>query len=84
MARIVSFKGGQHTQDTSRYILESPDIKDKKQAELMHGKKVEFATSSGKKIVGKIKKAHGNQGKMIAKFRKGLPGQAIGQQVEIL
>ncbi|MFA4983551.1 MAG: 50S ribosomal protein L35ae, partial [Candidatus Micrarchaeia archaeon] len=38
---------------------------------------------TGKEIIGKVSKAHGNSGAVLARFDKGLPGQAIGTEVEI-
>lgn len=49
------------------------------------GKEV-FWTSPGKNkkiISGKIVSPHGNKGVLRAIFEKGLPGQAIGTEVEI-
>jgi len=36
-----------------------------------------------KKITGKISSAHGGNGVVRAIFEKGLPGQAIGTDVEV-
>ncbi len=53
------------------------------QASQLIGRKV--AWKSGKnKIIGKIVDTHGNKGLVRAKFRKGLPGQALGTTVELV
>ena len=41
------------------------------------------ASDNPNKIVGKISKAHGNGGAVLARFDKGLPGQAVGTEVDI-
>ena len=47
------------------------------------GKKVVW--KNGKKnLIGKIVGSHGKNGMLRAKFKKGVPGQAIGQTVELV
>ncbi len=50
----------------------------------MAGKLVSWKSPSGKIIKGKISDAHGNKGIVRAIFEKGLPGQAITTEVEIV
>jgi ribosomal protein L35AE/L33A len=33
--------------------------------------------------VGRVSKAHGNSGAVLLRFDKGLPGQAVGTEIEI-
>jgi len=47
------------------------------------GKKVMWENGKGK-FVGRIISLHGKNGMLRAKFKKGLPGQAIGQTVELV
>lgn len=49
----------------------------------MAGKIVEWKSSAGKIISGKISDAHGNKGLVRAIFEKGLPGQAVTTDVEV-
>jgi len=35
------------------------------------------------RINGVVSKAHGRNGSILAKFEKGLPGQALGTEVDI-
>ena len=35
-------------------------------------------------IHGVVSRVHGNSGKVVARFHKGLPGQAVGTDVEVL
>ncbi|MCX8196886.1 MAG: 50S ribosomal protein L35ae [Candidatus Micrarchaeota archaeon] len=81
--KILSYRRGVHTEYTNQYVLEIDGVTDRQAAEAMVGKKVIFKTQTGKEIVGKISKAHGNSGAVLARFNKGLPGQAIGAEVTI-
>jgi len=47
------------------------------------GKSVEWKSSAGKVISGKISDAHGTKGLVRAIFESGLPGQAILTEIEI-
>jgi len=82
--RIVNYRGSHRTQRTDQIIILIDEIKSKKEASKLLGKKVEWVTPSGKKIVGKITRTHGSKGEVVAKFKKGLPGQALGTKVKIL
>ncbi|MFT4244261.1 MAG: 50S ribosomal protein L35ae [Candidatus Woesearchaeota archaeon] len=83
-AIIINFKRGRKTQTTNQMIITAPKMtKDK--AEKLVGKKVVY-TCEGKdkkQIVGEIRSIHGNSGAMRVLFEKGMPGQAIGQKVEV-
>ena len=67
------------------FLIEVEGTDSREKAKKFVGKEVIW-TSTGKdkaKIVGKIMAAHGNKGVIRAIFDKGLPGQAIGEPVEI-
>ena len=81
--RIVNYRGGMRTQETDQMIILAENCSNKEDASKLIGKSVEWTTPSGNKIVGKIVKAHGRTGSLIARFNKGLPGQALGTEVEI-
>jgi large subunit ribosomal protein L35Ae len=59
-------------------------MKNREEAKKMSGKEVVWKSSAGKEIKGKISNAHGNKGLVRAIFEKGLPGQAITTDVEVL
>lgn len=44
------------------------------------GKKVVYRTPTGERIVGKVWKHHGDA--LVVRFSRGLPGQALGSEVE--
>ncbi len=81
--RIVNYRGGMRTQETDQMVILAENCSTKEDASKLIGKGVEWTTPSGKKIVGRIIKAHGRTGSVLARFNKGLPGQALGTGVEI-
>jgi len=65
-------------------ILKPAGVESKAEAEKLVGKKAVWTTPSGKKIEGKISATHGGNGAVRAIFaEKGLPGQALGKQLDI-
>ncbi len=82
-ARIVQFRRGRHTVHERHFLIEIPKVSNRKDAEKLVGKEVEWTSPAGKKIKGKISGAHGNKGVVRAIFEKGLPGQAVTTKVEI-
>ncbi|MBD3304162.1 50S ribosomal protein L35ae [Candidatus Woesearchaeota archaeon] len=84
-ARITNFRGSRRIKTGNQMILEIEGIDSKEKAEKIIGKTVSW-TAPGKKkttIKGKVSAVHGNSGAVRAVFEKGLPGQAIGQEVKI-
>ncbi len=82
-ASITSYRRGRHTTQNNQIVLKTDDVKSREEAKKKVGKKVTYKTSGGKEIIGKVSHPHGNKGAMLARFKKGLPGQAIGEEVEI-
>ena len=80
---IVNYRGGRHTQKTNQLVVEVEGVKNKEEAEKLLGKKVVWKTPSGKEISGAVAKIHGKKGGVLAKFTKGLPGQALGTEVDV-
>ena len=80
---ISNFRGGAKTQYTSQLIVVIEGIKSKEEADKLASKKVVWTTPTGKEIIGKITKSHGNKGAVRVRFEKGLPGQALGTKVKI-
>lgn len=83
-AKIESNRRSTRTQHTNQYVLLIDGVKSKSEVNNVLGKKVVWTTATGSKIIGKITKAHGNKGAVIATFEKGLPGQAIGTEVDLI
>ena len=59
------------------------ELTSREEAKKHAGNEVEWKSPSGKIIKGKISDAHGNKGLVRAIFEKGLPGQAITDEIEV-
>ena len=81
--KISNYRQGVHTEYTNQYVVSVDGVSDRQMAQGIIGKRVVFKTVSGKEIVGKVSKPHGNSGAVLVRFDKGLPGQAVGMEVEL-
>lgn len=79
---LVQFRRSRHRIKEKHYLLDV-GCKDRAEALKMKGKEVEWKSSAGKVIKGKINDAHGNKGLVRAIFETGLPGQAVATDVEV-
>lgn len=82
-AKILSYRGGLHTETTDQFIISIEGVSTKEEARKQVGKKIVWETPGKHLIAGKITHAHGNSGTMIARFDKGLPGQALGTTAKV-
>ncbi len=82
-AKVIQFRRGRKTIHKRHFLIEMDGVSNRKDAEKLVGKEVEWKSPAGKIIRGKISSAHGNKGVVRAIFEKGLPGQAITTEVEI-
>jgi large subunit ribosomal protein L35Ae len=81
---FVNIRQGMFRQYPHNILIRIPGIDSSNSAAKYIGKKVIWRSESGKKLVGKIVKTHGRNGVLLSRFKKGLPGQAIGSSVEII
>ena len=79
---IVNYRGGAHTQKPNQMVVIVEGVSTKKEVSKLVGKKAEWTTPTGKKIVGEVRKPHGKRA-LLVKFEKGMPGQSIGTEIEI-
>lgn len=80
---IVNYRIGPKNQRSKECIIQFTNTKSVSEASRLIGRKV--AWKSGKnKIIGKIVDTHGNKGLVRARFRRGLPGQALGTTIELV
>jgi len=80
---IVNYRVGPKTQRSKECIIQFPHVNSVSEASRLIGRKV--AWNNGEtRIVGKIVDLHGKKGLVRARFRKGLPGQALGTTVELI
>lgn len=84
-ARVIQFRRGRKTYKPRHFLIEIPGVDSKEKATDFVGKTVEWKSpgKTQKIISGKISSAHGGNGVVRAIFEKGLPGQAIGTDVDI-
>jgi len=79
---IVNYGKGPRTQRSKYCLLKFPSIESVGEASQLIGRKVTW--SAGKaKCVGKIVALHEKNGLVRARFRRGVPGEAMGTFVEI-
>ncbi|MCL5009461.1 MAG: 50S ribosomal protein L35ae [Candidatus Parvarchaeota archaeon] len=81
--RILSFRRGRKTQNTMQAVLKISGVNDRESAAKYIGKKVEVSFSKNS-IRGSITRVHGDNGRVVARFRRGLPGQALLKEVKEL
>ncbi|MGB9676439.1 MAG: 50S ribosomal protein L35ae [Candidatus Bathyarchaeales archaeon] len=80
---IVNYRVGPKSQRPKECIIQFSHVKSFSEACRLVGRKV--AWKNGKnKIVGKIVALHGKKGLVKARFRRGVPGQALGTTVELV
>ena len=80
--KVIQFRRG-HQKVTERHFLLQLDAKNRKDAEKLIGKNVEWTSPAGRIIKGYISASHGNKGLVRAVFEKGLPGQSLNTEVEV-
>jgi large subunit ribosomal protein L35Ae len=79
----MNYRIGIRTQSSRECLIHFKGVDSAAQAALLMGEKVVW-TGEKKKLVGKIIRFHGNNGAVRVKFRKGVPGQALGTTVEVV
>jgi large subunit ribosomal protein L35Ae len=83
-AIIVNYRRGRKTQKPNQMVILIPSY-DKEKATSLVGKTAVY-TCEGKdkkQITGKVTSLHGNKGALRVLFETGMPGQAIGQKLEV-
>lgn len=82
---VLQFRRGRKTYKPRHFLIEIPGVSTREDASKFVGKFVSWKSlgKEAKIIGGKIASAHGKKGVVRAIFEKGLPGQAIGTNVEV-
>ncbi len=83
MVKIVSYRRGRKTQRLNQTIASIENVNNREEAKKYIGKKVEIAFSKAS-IKGVIVRAHGIKGRVVIRFRRGLPGQAMNKTVKVI
>ena len=72
-----------HTHDGSRVIVDVDEAKNIEDAKKLIGKPVIWKSIGKKETQGKVSQTHGSKGSVCVLFEKPLPGQCIGNKLEI-
>jgi large subunit ribosomal protein L35Ae len=82
-ARIYSIRRGSigYSRDA---IVVVPGIETAKDAAKFIGAKAIWRSRSGVEIIGSVLKVWGKHGQLLVRFRRGLPGQALGDYVDLI
>jgi len=81
---ILNYRGSHKHHNPKQMLVRIEGVDSKDKAAKLKGKKVVWTSPSGKKIAGIIAQPHGNKGVVRVHFKeKGLPGQALGDKVDI-
>jgi len=80
--RILNYRIGMRTQYSRECLIHFNGVDSAAQAGRLLGQKVVWKGEK-KKLVGKVTGFHGKNGTVTVKFRKGVPGQALGTTVEL-
>ena len=81
--RIVNYRIGIRTQMSKEILIQFPSADSAALAGRLVGRKVVWK-SENSKFVGKIVGLHGRNGMLRARFKNGVPGQALGTTVELV
>jgi large subunit ribosomal protein L35Ae len=80
--RITNYRIGIRTQSSRECLIKFNGVDSAAQAGPLLGQKVVWK-GANKTLIGKIIGFHGKTGTVRAKFKKGVPGQALGTTVEV-
>ena len=79
----MNYRIGIRTQSSHECLIQFKGVDSAVQAGPLMGGKVVWK-GENKKLIGKILCFHGNNGVVRVKFKKGVPGQALGTTVELI
>ena len=82
-AIISNFRSSRHSQYHNQMIILVEGVSDKEKANDLIGKIAIWKSPAGKEITGEVKAAHGSKGAIRVIFERGMPGQSVGQQIDI-
>ena len=79
----MNYRIGIKTQSSRECLIQFNGVYSAAQAGRLMGQKVVWKDEN-KKLIGKIIGFHGRTGTVKARFKKGIPGQALGTTVELV
>jgi large subunit ribosomal protein L35Ae len=81
--RIVNYRTGPKSQTSKECLIEFPQVTSVSLVSKLLGQKVAWENGNCK-IVGKVMGPHGKNGMVRVRFKRGVPGQAIGTMVQLV
>jgi large subunit ribosomal protein L35Ae len=82
-ARIVNYRIGPREQSSREILIQIIGTEAASQPGKFIGKKVVWKNATAK-LMGQVVGLHGSNGILKAKFKKGVPGQALGSTIELI
>ena len=83
--KISNFRIGRNTKSEKQVVVIVKSVKKtREEAEKLKNKQVIWTSPASKKLIGKVLAPHGNSGALKVGFETGMPGQSVGQKVEIV
>ena len=79
----MNYRIGIRTQSSRECLIQFANVESAAQAGRLLGQKVVWK-GENKKRIGKIVGFHGKNGVVKVRFKKGVPGQALGTTVELV
>ncbi|MGQ9507207.1 MAG: 50S ribosomal protein L35ae [Candidatus Bathycorpusculaceae bacterium] len=79
---ILNYRVGPKTQKPKECIVQFAHVKSFSEAGRLIGHKVAWKHEKNR-FIGKMVALHGKKGLVRVRFRRGLPGQALGTKVEL-
>ncbi len=83
IGRIMNYRIGIRTQMSRECLVQFTDMVSASKAGQLVGRKVVWKGEK-KQFIGRVVGFHGKNGTVRVKFKKGLPGQALGTIVELV
>lgn len=83
-AIFLGYKGGHRTQKSKYALIRVDGVDDRSKAAAYIGRKVLWVSPSDSRLIGKVVGVHGRNGVLKVRFRKGLPGEAIGTEFTVI
>jgi large subunit ribosomal protein L35Ae len=81
--KIMNYHIGIRTQSSRECLIQFANLDSASRAGYLIGQKV-VGKGENKKLIGKIVGFHGKNGVVKVRFKKGVPGQALGTTVELV
>ena len=83
IGRITNYQTGPRSQRSRVCLVQFNNVNSVSSVGQLIGRKIVWKKGN-KKFVGKIASLHGRKGMIRVRFTKGVPGQAIGNTVELM